>query len=134
MKEYQKLCSCERRKREAGVGIFVTNDLNFVEVTRCDHNDLQALTIKIKAHKQHYLIITCRNIPHRKQNIVNFQQLENYLDTLPFDPDDKHMLCADFNINLLVNSAKFRENSHFAGNNLSIVENIERKTTANQNQ
>ena len=78
LKEYQQLCSCESRKRGGGVGIFVVNYLDFVEVKRCDHNDLQALTIKIKADKQHYLIITCIYIEPRKQKILNFQMLENY--------------------------------------------------------
>ena len=71
LREYQKLCSCERMKRGGGVRIFVMNDLDFVGVKKCDHNDLQALTIKIKADKQNYLIITCIYIPPRKQNNVN---------------------------------------------------------------
>ena len=117
LKEYQKFCSCERMKRGSGVGIFVMNDLDFVEVKKCDHNDLQALTLKIKADKQHYLIITC--IPPRKQNNVNFQRLENYLDTLPIDPENKHILCGDFNIKFLVDSANFRKIvTLLAGNNL----------------
>ena len=86
-------------KRGGGVEIFVLNDLDFVEVKKCDLNDLQALTIKIKADKQHYLINTCIYIPPRKQNSVKFQRLENYLDTLSIDPEDKHILCGDFNIN-----------------------------------
>ena len=100
---------------------------------KCDHNDLQALTIKIKADKQHYLIITCIYIPPRKQNNVNFQRLENYLDALPIDLEDKHILCGDFNINFLVNSANFRKIvTLLAGKNLSIVESIEptRKTSS----
>ena len=102
------------------------NDLDFVEVKKCDHNNLQAPTIKIKADKQHYLIITCIYIPSRKQKNVNFQRLENYLDTLPIDPEDKHILCGDFNINFLVNSANFRKKvTLLSGNNLSIVESIE---------
>ena len=64
-------------KRGGGVGIFVMNDLDFVEVKKCGHNDLQALTIKIKADQQHYLIITCIYIPPRKQNNVYFQRIEN---------------------------------------------------------
>ena len=113
-------------KRGGGVGIFVMNHLDFVEVKKCDHNDLQAFTIKIKADKQRYLIITCIYIQPRKQNNVNFQRLENYLDTLPIDPEDKHILCGDFNINFLVNSANFRKIVFLlAGNNLSIVESIE---------
>ena len=125
LKEYQKLCSSERRKR-GGVGIFVVNDLVFVEVKRCDHNNLQALTIKIKADKQHFLIITCVYILPRKQNIGKFQRLENFLDTLPIDPEDKHILCGDFNINFLVNGANFQKIvTLLAGKNLSIVENVE---------
>ena len=113
-------------KRGGGVGIFAMNDLDFVEVKECDHNNLQALTIKIKADKQLYLIITCMDIPPRKQNNVNFQRLESYLDTLPIDPEDKHILCGDFNINFLVNSANFRKKvTLLAGKNLSIVESIE---------
>ena len=126
LKEYQKLCSCERRKRRGGVEIFVMNDLDFVEVKKCDHNDMQALTIKIKADKQHYLIITCIYIPPRRQNDVNFQRLENFLDTLPIDPEDKHILCGDFNINFLVNSANCRKIvTLLARNKLSIVESID---------
>ena len=113
-------------KKWGGVGIFVMNDLEFVEVKKCDNNDLQALTIKIKADKEHYLIITCTYIPHRKRNNVNFERLENYLDTLPIDPEDKHILCRDFNINFLINSANFQKIvTLLAGNNLSIVESIE---------
>ena len=109
-------------KRGGRVGIFVMQDLDFVEVKKCDHNDLQALTIKIKADKQNYLIITCIYIPPRNQNNVNFQRLENYLHTLPIDSEDKHILCGDFNINFLVNSANFRKIvTLLAGNNLSIV-------------
>ena len=108
------------------IRIVVMNNLDLVEVKKCDHNDLQALTIKIKADKQHYLIITCICIPPRKQKKVNFQRLGNYLDTLPIDPEDKHILCRDFNINFLVNSANFQEIVTLpAGNNLSIVESIE---------
>ena len=126
LNEYQKLCSCERMKRGDGVRIFVMNDLDFVEVKKCDHNDLQALTIKIKADKQHYLIITCIYIPPRKQNSANFQRQENYIVTLPIDPEDKHILCGDFNINFLVNFANFRKIvTLLTGNNLSIVESIE---------
>ena len=126
LREYQKFCSCERIKRGGGVGIFVMNDLDFVEVKKCDHNDLQALTIKIKADKQHYLIISSIYIPPRKQNNVNFQRQEDYLDTLTIDPEDKHILCGDFNITFLVNSANFRKVvTLLAGKNLSIVESIE---------
>ena len=56
---------------------------------------------------------------------MNFHRLANYLDTLPIDPEDKHILCGDFNINFLVNSANFRKIvTLLAGNNL-IVESIE---------
>ena len=65
LKEYQKICSCERMKKGGGVGIFLLIDLDFVEVKKCDHNDLQALTIKIKEDKQLYLINTCIYIPPR---------------------------------------------------------------------
>ena len=75
LKEYQKLCSCERKKRVGGVGIFVVNNLDFVEVKRCHHDDQQALTVKIKADKQFYLMITCIYNQPRKQNTVNFQRL-----------------------------------------------------------
>ena len=93
---------------------------------KCHHNDLKALTIKIKADKHHYLSITCIYIPPRKQNNVNFQRLENYIDTLSIEPEDKHILCGDFNINFLVNSANFRKMvTLLAGINLSIVESIE---------
>ena len=34
LKEYQKLCICERKKRGVGEGIFVVNNLDFVEVKR----------------------------------------------------------------------------------------------------
>ena len=68
LKEYQKLCSCERMKRGGRVGFFVMNDLDFVEVKKSDQNEMQALTIKIKADKQLYLIFTCIYIPPRKQN------------------------------------------------------------------
>ena len=113
-------------KREGGVGISVMNDLAFVEVKRCNHNDLQALTIKIKTDKQHHMIITCIYIPPRKQNIVNFQKLQNYLVTLPVVLEDKHILCGHFNINFLVNSAKFRKIvTLLARNNLSVVDNLE---------
>ena len=102
------------------------NDLVFVEVKRCDHNNLQALTIKIKADKQHFLIITCVYILTRKQNNGKFQRLENFLDTLPIDPEGKHILCGDFNINFLVNGANFQKIvTLLAGKNLSIVENVE---------
>ena len=40
MKDYQNLCSCEREKG-GGLGIFVMNVLDFVEVKRNDHNNLQ---------------------------------------------------------------------------------------------
>ena len=66
-------------------------------------------------------MITCIYNPPRKQNIVNFERLENYLDTLPIDPEDKHMLCEDFNINFLVNSTNFRKiNTLMAGKNLQL--------------
>ena len=68
-KEYQKLCSCERKERAGGVGIFVANNLDFVEVKRCHHDDLQALTVKIKADKQFHLMITCIYNQPTKQNI-----------------------------------------------------------------
>ena len=81
---------------------------------------------KVKADKQHYLIITCIYIPPRKQNSANFQRREFYIDTLPIDPEDKHILCGDFNINFLVNFANFRKIvTLLTGNNLSIVESIE---------
>ena len=34
LKEYQKLCSCKRMKRGGAVGIFIMNDLDFVEVKK----------------------------------------------------------------------------------------------------
>ena len=87
---------------------------------------MQALTKKIKADKQHYLIIDCIYIAPRKQNNMKFQRLENYLDTLLIDSENKHILCGDFNINFLVNSANFRKLvTLLAGNNLPIVESIE---------
>ena len=69
-------------------------------------------------------MIICINIPPRNQNIVNFQRLENYLDTIPIDPEAKHILCGDFNINFIVKGTNFRKIvTLMAGNNLSIVEN-----------
>ena len=102
------------------------NYLDFVEVEKCNHNDLKALTKKIKADKQHYLIITPLYIPLTRQNIVNFQRLEHYLDILPIDREAKHTLYGDFNIKFLVNNTNFRKLvTLLAVNNLSIVENIE---------
>ena len=118
-------------KRGGGVGIFVMNDLDFVEVKKRDQNDLHALTIKIKADKQHYLIITCIYIPSGKQNIVILKRLENYFDTLPIDPEVKHILSRDFNINFLdISANSWKIVILLAGNNLSIDENVEptRKT------
>ena len=87
---------------------------------------MQALTKKIETDQQHYLIITCINIAPREQNLVNFQRLENYLDSLLIDPEDIHILCGDFNNNFLVDSANFRKKvTLLAGKNFSIVENIE---------
>ena len=52
--------------------------------------------------------------------------LEHYLDTLPIDRKAKHTLYGDFNIKFLVNNTNFRKLvTLMAGNNLSIVENIE---------
>ena len=79
-------------KEGDGVGIFV-KELNFVEVKRCDHNDLQAPTIKTRADKQHYLITTCIHIPPGKENNLKFQRQENYIVTLPIDPQDNYILC-----------------------------------------
>ena len=120
-----------REWKGGDVELFAMKDLDFVEVKKCDHNNLQALTKKNESDHQHYLIITCRYIPSRKQNLWNFQKQENFLDTLPIDSEDKHILCVNFNIIFLVNSANFRKIvGLLAENNLSIVENIEptRKT------
>ena len=126
LKEYQKLCSCERKKRVHGAGIFVVNNLDFVEEKRCDHNDLQAITIKIKAGKQLYLMITWIYIPSRKQNIVKFQRLEKYLDTLPIQTTLRQAYTMRrLQHYFLINSTNFRKTvTLLAGNNLSLVENI----------
>ena len=68
--------------RRGVVGVFVMNDMDFVDVKRCDYNDLQALKIKTKTGEQHYLIITCIYNPARKQNIVNFQIFEELHEML----------------------------------------------------
>ena len=64
------------------VGNFVMNDMDFVEMKRCDYNDLQTLTIKTKTDEQHYLNFTCIYNPARKQNIVNFQIFEKLHEML----------------------------------------------------
>ena len=63
-------------------------------------------------------------MPPNCTNEANFLTVERYLDSLMVDPETKHVLCGDFNVNFLINSKKAESlKSRLAGNGLSISSN-----------
>ena len=66
-------------KRGGGVGIFIMNDLDFVEVKKCDHNDLQALTIIIKAALFDYYLYFYSTEKTKQCEISKSRKLLRYL-------------------------------------------------------
>ena len=63
-------------------------------------------------------------MPPNCTNEANFLAVERHFDSLMVDPETKHVLCGDFNVNFLINSKKAESlKSLLAGNGLSISSN-----------
>ena len=71
-------------------------------------------------------------MPPNCTNEANFWTVERYLDSLMIDPETKHVLCGDFNVNFLKNSKNAESSKNFlAGNGLRISNNNEPTRVSN---
>ena len=111
------------KKRGGGVAFFLKNNINCQIVKKLETNSVQLLTVAIKTIKEE-IWFSCIYMPPNCTNEANFLTVERYLDSLMVDPETKHVLCGDFNVNFLVNSKKAESlKSLLAGNGLSISSN-----------
>ena len=117
------IISSNRKKRGGGVAFFLKNNINCQIVKKLETNSVQLLTVAIKTIKEE-ICFSCIYMPPNCTNEANFVTVERYLDSLMVDPETKHVLCGDFNVNFLVNSKKAESlKSFLAGNGLSISSN-----------
>ena len=111
------------KKRGGGVAFFLKNNINCQIVKKLETNSVQLLTVAIKTIKKE-IWFSCIYMPPNCTNEANFLTVERYLDSLMVDPETKHVLCGDFNVNFLVNSKKAESlKSLLAGIGLSISSN-----------
>ena len=93
------------KKRGGGVAFFLKNNINGQIVKKLETNSVQLLTVAIKTIKEQ-IWFSCVYMPPKCTNEANFLTVDRYLDSLMIDPETKHVICGDFNINFLINSKK----------------------------
>ena len=131
MNGYQTIIASNRKKRGGGVAFFLKNNINCQIVKKLETNSVQLLTVAIKTIKEE-IWFSCIYMPPNCTNEANFLTVERYLDSLMVDPETKHVLCGDFNVNFLINSKKAESlKSLLAGNGLSLSSNNEQTRVSN---
>ena len=65
---------------------------------------MQILSIRIKELNR--IILTCLYLPPNAVNETSITEIQNYLDKIKLTPDTMHIVCGDFNVNILKTSKK----------------------------
>ena len=100
-KNYQNLVVANREKRGRGVAFYVRENLACKVVARLELNELQILTILL--HQVTFLTVVYKP-PPTKCDFLSNQLTENILK-LNIPLGQKHLVCGDFNIDLLRRSS-----------------------------
>ena len=118
IKEYQPLIESSR-KRMGGVCLYIKCAINYEIIKRTSCNNIQLLSVKIKNEKLKNTIISCVYIPRSAVKTQTLLILQKVLDDIKVAPSTHHLLCGDFNINVLRKSKRLSElKSILNGNDL----------------
>ena len=83
--------------------------INYELIQRTSCNNIKLLSVKITNEKLKNTIITCVHIPHSEVKTQKPLILQNVLDDIIVAPSTHHLLCGDFNNNVLRKSKRLSE-------------------------
>ena len=106
IKEYQPLIESSRKRRGGGVRFYIKCGINFEIIKRTSCNNIQLLSVKIIKEKLKNTIITCVYIPPSAVKTQTLLILQKCLDDIIAASSTHHLLCGDFNINVLRKSKR----------------------------
>ena len=109
LKEYQPLIESSRKRRGGGVCLYIKCGINYEIIKGTICNNIQLLSVKITNEKLKNTIITCVYIPPSAIKTQTLLILQKILDDIIVAPSTHHLLCADFNINVLRKSKRLSE-------------------------
>ena len=109
IKEYQPLIESSRKRRGAIVCLYIKCKINYEIIKRTSCNNIQLLSVKITNEKLKSTIITCVYIPPGAVKTQTLLLLQKVSDDIIVAPSTHHLLCGDFNINVLRKSKRLSE-------------------------
>ena len=109
IKEYQPLIESSRKRRGGGVCLYIKFGINFEIIKRTSCNNIHLLSVKVTNEKLKNTIITCVYIPPSAGKTQTLLILQKVLDDTIVAPSTHHLLCGDFNINVLRKSKRLSE-------------------------
>ena len=101
---YHPIITANRVRRGGGVAFYINENLKFQIIDTFNQNFLQILSIKIKQLNSSEIILTCLYLPPNAVNETSITEIQNYLDKIKLTPDTMHIVCGDFNVNILKTS------------------------------
>ena len=101
LKNYQNLVVANREKRGGGVAFYVRKNLAYKIVAKLELNELQILTIFL--HPFTFLTVVYKPPSTKCGFLLN--QLTEYILNLNIPLGQNHLVCGDFNIDLLRSSS-----------------------------
>ena len=101
LKEYQPLIESSRKRRGGGVCLYIKCGINYEITKRTSCNNIQLSSVKITNGKLKKTFITCVYIPRSAVKTQTLFILQKVLDDIIVAPSTHHLLCGDFNINVL---------------------------------
>ena len=110
IKENQPLIesSCKRRGG-GGICLYIKCGINYEINKRTSCNNIQLLSVKITNEKLKNTIITCVFISPSAVKTQTLLILQKVFDDIIVAPSTHHLLCGDFNINVLRKSKQLSE-------------------------
>ena len=104
---YRPIKTCSRDSKGGGVGIFVHEDAEVLETYRSSVRNVQIISLEIKFNKKTVILTAVYKSPNYPiDEFLN--QLSDHIMNIKTNSNKKHIVCGDFNVNLLIenNSTK----------------------------
>ena len=104
---YRPIKTCSRDSKGGGVGIFVHEDAEVLETYRSSVRNVQIISLEIKFNGNTVILTAVYKSPNYPiDEFLN--QLSDHIMNIKTNSNKKHIVCGDFNVNLLIenNSTK----------------------------
>ena len=109
IKEYQPLIESSHKRRGGGVCSYIKCGINYEIIRRTNYNNIQLLRVRITNEKLRNTMFTCVYNPPSAVKTQTILILQKVLDDIIVAPSTHHLLCGDFNINVLRKSKRLSE-------------------------